>query len=371
MPDHASPAPSSRARPAFTPVRPGTLQRCPGAGPGPEGECSSCGHAGPTLQRLALGGFDPAAVPPLVHEVVGSPGSPLEPATRAEMQARLGHDFSQVRVHTDQRAAESARAVNALAYTVGRHVVLGAGQYAPRTVAGRRVLAHELAHVVQQEGGGRAAASLPGTIRLAPAASAQEREASAAATGIEPGGRQAPARPVTHASTAAAVQRQPLQAPGTAGPPAAAFGVDLGIDERGRVEVTAAGPGLPVVGRPTIGIRRTPEGAYRLLVGAGGMVVTPEEVPEQLRKAVQAASRPAGAPLRQVFQAPTCRELRAAEAARFMTYDEYRLSRMLVGDALPMTPALYQARLAACGPVTPAPAPTTSIPATPTEAART
>jgi hypothetical protein len=66
------------------------------------------------------------------------------------MEPRFGHDFSQVRVHTEAKAAESARAVNALAYTVGRALVFGAGQYAPGTTEGWRLLAHELAHTVQQ-----------------------------------------------------------------------------------------------------------------------------------------------------------------------------------------------------------------------------
>ena len=66
------------------------------------------------------------------------------------MESRFGHDFSQVRVHTDTRAAESARAVNARAYTVGRNVVFGSGQYAPGSGEGQRLLAHELTHVVQQ-----------------------------------------------------------------------------------------------------------------------------------------------------------------------------------------------------------------------------
>ncbi len=70
------------------------------------------------------------------------------------MEPRLGHDFSGVRVHTDDRAAESARAVNAVAYTVGAHVVFDRAQYAPASRDGRRLLAHELTHVVQQ---GRAA----------------------------------------------------------------------------------------------------------------------------------------------------------------------------------------------------------------------
>ncbi len=91
-----------------------------------------------------------AEVPPVVHDVLRSPGRPLDPATRAFFEPRFGHDFSAVRIHTDARAAESARAVNALAYTVGRDVVFGAGQYAPGTGEGQRLLAHELTHVVQQ-----------------------------------------------------------------------------------------------------------------------------------------------------------------------------------------------------------------------------
>jgi hypothetical protein len=69
---------------------------------------------------------------------------------RAFFEPRLGHDFSQVRVHADARAADSARSIDALAYTAGQDVVFGAGQYAPGSMSGRRLLAHELAHVVQQ-----------------------------------------------------------------------------------------------------------------------------------------------------------------------------------------------------------------------------
>ncbi|HKP73337.1 MAG TPA: DUF4157 domain-containing protein, partial [Pyrinomonadaceae bacterium] len=81
-------------------------------------------------------------------------GQPLDAPTRAFMESGFGHDFSSVRVHADARAAESAHALDAHAYTVGRDVVFGAGKYAPATPEGRRLLAHELAHVVQQGGGG-------------------------------------------------------------------------------------------------------------------------------------------------------------------------------------------------------------------------
>jgi len=81
-------------------------------------------------------------------------GVPLDGRTRDFMEPRFGQDFSQVRIHTDARAADSARAINALAYTVGNDVVFGAGQYSPHASQSRKLLAHELAHVVQQRGGG-------------------------------------------------------------------------------------------------------------------------------------------------------------------------------------------------------------------------
>jgi hypothetical protein len=90
------------------------------------------------------------AAPTSVAQALASSGRPLEPALRQDMEQRFGQDFSQVRVHTDAKAAESARAVNALAYTVGRSVVFGAGQFAPETTTGRGLLAHELVHVIQQ-----------------------------------------------------------------------------------------------------------------------------------------------------------------------------------------------------------------------------
>jgi hypothetical protein len=100
--------------------------------------------------------FDPTAAPTSVHATVSENGSPLDSATCALMESRFGHDFSQVRVHTDPAAAESARAVHARAYTVGNHVVFGAGEYQPHSIEGRRLLAHELTHTVQQAGGATA-----------------------------------------------------------------------------------------------------------------------------------------------------------------------------------------------------------------------
>ncbi len=102
------------------------------------------------LQRQAVGEQGGFEAPLIVHEVLRSPGQPLDEQTRAFMEPRFGYDFGRVRVHTDDKAAESAQAVNARAYTVGHHVVMRQGEYAPETDVGRRLLAHELVHVVQQ-----------------------------------------------------------------------------------------------------------------------------------------------------------------------------------------------------------------------------
>jgi len=86
------------------------------------------------------------------QEVLRSPGEPLDPDTRAFMEPRLGHNFSGVRIHADVNAALAARALNARAYTVGSDIAFAGGQYTPRSSAGKWLLAHELAHVVQQAG---------------------------------------------------------------------------------------------------------------------------------------------------------------------------------------------------------------------------
>ena len=104
----------------------------------------------PALQRKAAGEATTDTAPPVVHDVLQSAGQPLDAGTRAFMEQRFGHDFGQVRVHTDARAAQSAQAVSANAYTVGHNIVFGVGRFAPETHEGRRLIAHELTHVVQQ-----------------------------------------------------------------------------------------------------------------------------------------------------------------------------------------------------------------------------
>jgi Domain of unknown function (DUF4157) len=114
-------------------------------------------------------------VPPIVQEVFSAPGQTLDADTRAFMESRFGHDFSQVRMHIDAQASEVAHEVNALAYTVGRDVVFGAGQYAPQTLTGRKLLAHELTHVLQQQG----ASTLESNLNLVSSYDPLEREADA------------------------------------------------------------------------------------------------------------------------------------------------------------------------------------------------
>jgi hypothetical protein len=149
------------------------------------GSCDDCGKKKGSLQRKSSSGFESSAVPSIVHEVLRSPGQPLDPATRGFMEPRFRHDFSHVRVHTDERAADSARAVDSLAYTVGRNIVFDAGRYVPQTAAGRRLLAHELTHVVQQSSTPQHIAS---NLKISDATDASERAADAAARMIDTGG---------------------------------------------------------------------------------------------------------------------------------------------------------------------------------------
>ena len=186
----------------------GALQRkcaCGGSG----GECEACKKKKGALQRRAAPGaergtgFQPATghgrdghdtsgaaregggVPAIVHDVLHSPGQPLDSATRAFFEPRFGHDFSRVRVHTGAQADASAQAVGARAYTVGHDVTFAAQLYRPGTEAGMRLLAHELTHVVQQAG---SAGSLQES-RVVPEDHPSEREADRTAQGVLRGDR--------------------------------------------------------------------------------------------------------------------------------------------------------------------------------------
>lgn len=119
--------------------------------------------------------------PPSVKDALASPGSPLSPPVKEDMEQRFGHDFSQVRVHSDGIAERSSQDLNAHAYTVGRDLVFGSDKFAPETPQGQRLLAHELTHVIQQTG------LTPGSMpiqRQTPAPAATKKE-NAPAQGMD------------------------------------------------------------------------------------------------------------------------------------------------------------------------------------------
>lgn len=154
----------------------------------------------------------PTVLPSMVHDVLRSAGQPLNAATRAFMEPRFGQDFSKIRVHTDAKAAESARDLNASAYTLGSNIVFGAGQFLPETPAGRRLLSHELTHVMQQR---RSPVPAPAGVRVA--SDFHERQAEGVADALGRGSNIAPflasgTGPIYHS-----VQRQPAP-PATAQP---------------------------------------------------------------------------------------------------------------------------------------------------------
>lgn len=118
------------------------------------GSCEKCkaGQPDEEVQRkpAGAGNVRQSVAPPIVHEVIRSQGRPLDLNTRSFMEPRFGQDLSSIRVHTDDRASDSARQIHARAYTVGSQIVFGKGQFSPTTTPGRRLLAHELTHVLQQ-----------------------------------------------------------------------------------------------------------------------------------------------------------------------------------------------------------------------------
>jgi uncharacterized protein DUF4157 len=139
----------------------------------------TAGNAG-VLQMFA---DDEAEERSPVHDVVGGGGgSPLDKATRATMESRLGADFGDVRVHTDAQASRSAEAVGANAYTVGSDIVFRSGHFDPGSATGQRTIAHELTHVVQQKSGPVDGTMAPGGIRLSDPSDRYERAAEALST---------------------------------------------------------------------------------------------------------------------------------------------------------------------------------------------
>jgi hypothetical protein len=152
-----------------------------GASADRSGECEECRQKCEVgLQRETFRADVAPGASSLVFDVLRSPGRPLGDATRFFMEQRFRRDFSRVRVHTDARAAESALAVSAHAYTVGDHIAFGAERYAPWTPTGTRLLAHELTHTLQQRS--------PGGVPLMPHGDSRDPSSDGISLGQAPRG---------------------------------------------------------------------------------------------------------------------------------------------------------------------------------------
>jgi Domain of unknown function (DUF4157) len=144
-----------------------------------------------------------------VHDIVGKGGgTPLPNASRTKMEASFGQDFSQVRIHTDNRAAASARSVNAQAYTVGNDIVFGANSPSLNSDTGQHGLAHELAHVVQQRSGPVDGTPAPGGIQISDPSDRFETQAEQIADRVEAGQSQLPGAEAGLAGSGFSMQRQ-------------------------------------------------------------------------------------------------------------------------------------------------------------------
>ena len=186
--------------------------------------------------RASVSDLTPASV----NKVVGSSGTALDAATRDFFGARLGHDFARVRVHTDAEAASSAKAIGAAAYTVGQHVVFGAGHYDPASSQGQRLIAHELTHTIQQRQSTRSGQALS----VVGPGDASEKEADRAASGVAKNERVS-----VQSQRPLGVQRQPdpanlphLDLAESAGPLMASSIGSVTVDnfETGKADISAA-----------------------------------------------------------------------------------------------------------------------------------
>ncbi len=144
---------------------------------------------------------------PVLDVVESGGGQPLEQGVRSGMEASFGHDFGDVRVHTDGRATDSAKAVQAHAYTVGSNIVFQGDRYSPGTSEGQRMLAHELTHVVQQRSGPVDGTEAAGGIKVSDPSDRFEREAEATADHVMSGGGPASAN-AAGGQAASPVQRE-------------------------------------------------------------------------------------------------------------------------------------------------------------------
>jgi outer membrane protein OmpA-like peptidoglycan-associated protein len=207
------------------------------------GKCTECLSRRQTLQRQPSTQTFASVAPDDVQRVLNTAGQPLDVTTRDFMEPRLGHDLSHVRVHSGEDAALSALSVNALAYTVGHDIVFAKGLYEPHTQAGRQLLAHELAHVVQQTG--QASASGQQTTGQGEATERDSGSDDRQERAIPNGGK-ADLAPAMKRVAAPLIQRDP---------PDQLFSGVIRMNENGRIEIIAGTPSLPVLGSLGVGMR--------------------------------------------------------------------------------------------------------------------
>lgn len=234
------------------------------------GECDQCRKRHEQKIQQINGAGVAGIAPPIVHDVLRAPGEPLDRATRAWVEPLFNEDFSSVRTHSDPMAASSAREVDASAYTVGRHIVFGSGGYAPHTYAGRRLLAHELAHTVQQRG---ASAPVEGTLPISEPGDHWEQEANQSASQVEANvtprvapaygarlARQAAGNPPAGAAQSAPAQKAPPKRPEQEG--------ELGIKRSGfgafdtELDRSLAGKKQPCRLTLTVNVNFKPQGPW-------------------------------------------------------------------------------------------------------------
>jgi hypothetical protein len=143
---------------------------CASSGERPKCQTEQPDHEHERLRtnRVQASDTEQIPAPPTVHEVLRSPGQPLDPATRAFMESRFGHDFSQIRIHTDPDAAKASAALGAEAFTVGHHIAFARERFLPGTAHGKRLVAHELTHTIQQAATSPHIALQPDRTRRAP-----------------------------------------------------------------------------------------------------------------------------------------------------------------------------------------------------------
>jgi hypothetical protein len=247
-----------------------------------------------------------------VTNVLKSPGRPLDASTRAMMEPRFGYDFSRVRVHTDAQAAMSAQAVQANAYTAGPDMVFGAGQYAPHSTQGQRLMAHELSHVVQQASGPVAGAPVADGLSISQPSDPFEQSARANAMELDSAnvnGRHAQAgnaprnlRPLPAAQTSAGdahLQRDTAETANTIS------GVSAGIAGAG---LLAGIVGTVFSGQSAAAAGRQADAAEAASVGAatsGGLVINHDVVPPGTAAGAAPAAAGAGAAAATETELPT------------------------------------------------------------------